>query len=75
MLSWKLMKATERACRNVCEGEEVASHYNERLSSFNRLRLWTEGFIAGWLQDEDCRLMSERLRFRKIISWLRRKLR
>lgn len=24
MLSWKLMKATERACRNICEEEEAA---------------------------------------------------
>lgn len=57
MLSWKLMNATERACRNVCEGEEVAFHYNDTLSRFERLRLWTEGFIAGWLQEEECRTL------------------
>ncbi|XUK75689.1 hypothetical protein ABMA09_22550 [Erwinia rhapontici] len=29
MLSWKLMQATRQACRNVCEGEQAASHYHE----------------------------------------------
>lgn len=53
MLSWKLMKATERACRNICEEEEAAFHYNYQLSRFARLTLWIEGFIAGWLQEEE----------------------
>ncbi|MDR3431421.1 MAG: hypothetical protein P4L95_05850 [Rouxiella aceris] len=42
------MKATEKACRNVCEGEEAAEHYHHTLSLYDRLVLWCEGFIAGW---------------------------
>jgi hypothetical protein len=37
MLSWKLMKATERACRNIGEEEEAAFYYNYQLSRFDRL--------------------------------------
>lgn len=55
MFSWKLMKATERACRNICMEEEAAFHYKYKLSRFERLKLWIEGFIAGWLQEEECR--------------------
>lgn len=67
MLSWKLMKATERACRNICEEEEAAFHYNRKLSRFDRLTLWIEGFIAGWLQEAECKPLSAhfRLRFRR----------
>lgn len=53
MLSWKLMKATERACRNICEEEEAAFYYNYQLSRFDHLILWIKGFIAGWPQDEE----------------------
>lgn len=42
MLSWKLMKATERACRNICEEEEAAFHYNYQLSRFDRLTGFVE---------------------------------
>ncbi|WP_187514460.1 hypothetical protein ACL2XQ_09560 [Sodalis sp. RH14] len=53
MLSWKLMKATERACRYICEEEEAAFHYNYQLSRFVRLILWIKGFIAGWPQEKE----------------------
>jgi len=70
MLFWKLMKATERARRNVCEGEEAAFHYNETLSRFDRLTLWTGGLIAGWLQETECRPLPAHFRLRS--RWRRR---
>lgn len=62
MLSWKLMIATERACQNVCEAEEVAAHYNDKLILYDRLVLWSEGFIAGWRDENECITHSERIR-------------
>lgn len=70
MLSWKLMKATERACRNMCEEEEAAFHYNYQLSHFDRLILWIKGFIAGWPQEEEYKPL-----FGNIIRLWRRKQR
>ncbi|UJD87734.1 hypothetical protein FS594_02425 [Rahnella aquatilis] len=70
MLSWKLMKATERACRNICEEEEAAFHYNYQLSRFDRLILWIKGFIAGWPQEEEYKPL-----FGNIIRLWRRKQR
>lgn len=70
MLPWKLMKATELACRNVCDGEEVAFHYHYTLNRFDRLRLWSRGFVAGWLEEEECISLS--VRFRRKICRRRR---
>ncbi|PHZ22457.1 hypothetical protein CS535_17400 [Yersinia massiliensis] len=70
MLSWKLMMATERACRNVCEGEEAAAHDNDILSICDRMALWSEGFIAGWREENACITLSERFR-QKVNRWRR----
>lgn len=73
MLSWKLMKATEKACRHVCENEEVANHYQHALPLHARLNLCLEGFITGWLEEEECITLFERCG--RIISRWRQKRR
>jgi hypothetical protein len=51
MLSWKLMKATEAACRSVCMGEEAADNWGCTYSKWGRWANWSRGFVAGWVND------------------------
>ena len=47
MLSWRLMKATEAACRSVCMGEEAADNWGYTYSKWGRWANWWRGFVAG----------------------------
>lgn len=61
MLSWKMMEATEAACRHVCEQEQANEHYGDPFTHWARWCAWTQGFVAGWTGDLQFVPLSERI--------------
>lgn len=50
MLSWKIMKATEAGCQNVCNGEQAAAHYACDYPLWYRWKDWWRGFVTEWMK-------------------------
>jgi hypothetical protein len=52
-ISWKLMNATEEACKTIYMQEVAADHYGESYNLWNRWVDWWRGFAEGWTEDNE----------------------